>query len=175
MIATETTTVAEDLIQLCEYLEEETLAYRLLWQLAVRQNQCLRRQDTEKLEANTREWETILPEVQNLRFAREKIQRSLVEQRGWPRDLETLEEWAARNGHPQADRLIVVRDEWQTAAEDLARQNDLNGNLAKFCLDLVMDEAEVFRQGVQGADGGAYDENGKKSDAGTGGVVTHRA
>ena len=175
MIGTDTTTTAEDLTCLCDLLEDETQAYRRLWRLAVRQNHYMRRQDTERLESNTRDWERLLPDVQALRKERERIQRSLVERRGWPRDVETLEEWAARNGHPEAERLVKIRDEWQSAAEELARQNDLNGNLARFCLDLVMDEADVFRRGLQEADGGSYDENGKRADAGTGGVVTHRA
>jgi len=167
--------VADDLNRLCALLEEETKAYKRLRRLAVRQNHFMRTQDTERLESNTREWECVLPEVKALRDERERLQRSLVERHGWPRDVETLEQWAERNGHPEVERLVELRDEWREAAEDLARQNELNGNLAKFCLDLVADEAEVFRRGVQDVDGGSYDENGKKSDSGTGGVVTHRA
>jgi hypothetical protein len=175
VIATAPTLVAEDLNRLCALIEEETAAYRRLHRLAVRQNHYMRRQDTDRLESNTRDWERAMPEIEDLRKRRETLQRSLVDRHGWPRDVETLEQWADRNGHPEAERIVELKESWQEAADDLARQNQLNGNLAKFCLDLVADEAEVFRRGVQDADGGSYDENGKKSDAGTGGVVTHRA
>ncbi len=175
MTGMETKTIADDLTTLCGLLEDETQAYRRLWRLAVRQNHYMRNQDTARLASNTKDWERALPEVQSIRHNREQLQRSLAERRGWPRDVETLEDWAQRNGHPEAERLLLLRDEWKTAAEELARQNALNGNLARFCLDLVMDEAEVFRRGIQEGDGGSYDENGKRADAGTGGVVTHRA
>ena len=175
MIETAPTLVADDLNRLCSLLEEETKAYRRLRRLAVRQNHYMRKQDTDRLESNTRDWERALPQVKSLRDKREHLQRSLAEQHGWPRDVETLEQWAERNGHPEVERLVELRNGWQEAADDLARQNELNGSLAKFCLDLVADEAEVFRRAVQDVDDGSYDENGKKSDTGTGGVVTHRA
>ena len=150
MIGHQTATTAEELERLCDLLENETQFYRKLWRLAVHQNTLMREQKTEELEQNTREWEQTLPEV------------------------EPFEEWASRNGHPEAERLVSIREEWRKVASELQRQNTLNGELARFCLDLVSDEAEMFRRAVQEDQGGSYDGNGQRQ-GGAGGVVTHRA
>lgn len=174
MIGHQTATTAEELERLCDLLENETQFYRKLWRLAVHQNTLMREQKTEELEQNTHEWEQTLPEVERLRRDRELLQREMAHQHGWPREVETLEEWASRNGHPEAERLVSIREEWRKVASELQRQNTLNGELARFCLDLVSDEAEMFRRAVQEDQGGSYDGNGQRQ-GGAGGVVTHRA
>lgn len=169
------TTAAHELERLCNLIERETASYRRLWRLAVRQNSYMRRGDTERLEANAREWDRWLPDCESLQAERSEAQRALVERHGWPRDAESVVAWAERNAHPQVERLTGLRDAWREAAEELNRQNALNGDLARFCLDLVADETEIFRRGIGEEQGGGYDDQGQLTGAVSGGVVTHRA
>ena len=61
------------------------------------------------------------------------------------------------------------------ASAKLARQNELNRLLAEFCLDLVHEEAEIFKSAVLENPAGCYDGEARNKGRGPGGVIVKQA
>ena len=60
-------------------------------------------------------------------------------------------------------------------AADLGRQNEMNGQLARFCLDLICEEAEIFKQGVLEDPAGRYAGDARKAVGSPGKVIARQA
>jgi len=160
---------------LCALLAEEERHYRRLRRLAWRQAAYMRRRDAGRLEHNAREWGKFLPAADAVRRRRER----------------RLEELAGRFGLPPqrltANRLFdlalpadgrLLREAVQRLAAtvaDLYRQNGLNAMLARFNLELVGEEAALFRRAVLTDPAGRYDGDGRQAVADRGCVLQQRA
>jgi len=165
----------EDCLLLGDILATEGTHYRRLLRLAWRQNSYMQRQDVDRLEANAREWARYLPLANEARLTRERFIAELAARHGItipPGRVEDLLDYT----DPQTKRTVAgalggVR---QSAAK-LARQNELNRLLAEFCLDLVHEEAEIFKSAVLENPAGCYGQDARNSRSGPGGVIVRQA
>ena len=165
----------EDCLHLGSVLDMESQQYRRLLRLAWRQNSYMQRQDVDRLEANAREWARYLPLANQARISRERFVGELAKRMGLtipPHGVEDLLDYTEPGTKRSvASALGRVR---QTAAK-LARQNELNRLLAEFCLDLVQEEAEIFKSAVLDNPAGCYDGEAKNKRSGPGGVLVRQA
>lgn len=165
----------DDCRRLGSILEHESHEYRRLLRLAWRQNSYMQRQDVDRLEANAREWARYLPLANEARITRERYVGELAKRMGLtipPNRVEDLLDYTEPGiKRTVASALGGVR---QTAAK-LARQNELNRLLAEFCLDLVNEEAEIFKSAVLDNPAGCYDGEAKNQRSGPGGVLVRQA
>lgn len=155
-------------------LEEEWREHRRLLRLAVRQNRYLRRQDVRRMEANAGEWRRYLPVAEAARKRRERFLRELGEERGLGAEESRLGRLAQTAEGQAGVGLRTCLEGWRRTAAELVRQNSLNGVLARFCLDLVGNEAELFRRGA-GGDAGCYESDGARTANGNACVIEQRA
>lgn len=169
-------TLAEaDVRLLGQALTSEKDNYRRLLRLAWRQNSYMKRQDVDRLDANSRDWARHIPEADAARIRRERVVSQLAAKVGVvipPGRVEDLLDYTAPEGK------VLVRgalDDLRRAAARLARQNELNRTLAEFCLDLSREETEIFRRTVLEDPSGSYDEGANTSTRGPGGVVHRQA
>ena len=165
----------EDCRQLGTVLDMESHQYRRLLRLAWRQNSYMQRQDVDRLDANAREWARYLPLANEARLTRERYVSGLAKRMGLsipPSGVEDLLDYTEPGSkRAVASALGGVR---QTAAR-LARQNELNRLLAEFCLDLVHEEAEIFKSAVLDNPAGCYDGDAQNKRSGPGGVLVRQA
>jgi hypothetical protein len=165
----------EDCLRLGVFLDQESIHYRRLLRLAWRQNSYMQRQDVDRLDANAREWALYLPQANEARIARERYLEGLASQSGLdipPARVEDLLDYTAPETKQKVTRaLSQVR---HTSAR-LARQNELNRLLAEFCLDLVHEEAEIFKSSVLNDPSGCYDGEAHNRGRGPGGVIVKQA
>lgn len=165
----------EDCRRLGDILRSESGQYRRLLRLAWRQNSYMQRQDVDRLAANAREWARYLPEANEARLDRERFVGQLATRHGItipPGRVEDLLDYTDQETkNTVAGALGGVR----TSAAKLARQNELNRLLAEFCLDLVGEEAEIFKSAVMENPTGCYDEGARSKDRGPGGVLVRQA
>jgi len=63
---------------------------------------------------------------------------------------------------------------WEATTAELMRQNSLNGMLARFCLGLVDEEADILCRGMSGRDG-CYDARGGERRGTCAGVIVRQA
>ncbi len=165
----------EDCRRLGSILDKESHQYRRLLRLAWRQNSYMQRQDVDRLEANAREWARYLPLANEARISRERYVGELAKRMDLsipPHGVEDLLDYT----EPETKRTVAsalggVR---RTAAK-LARQNELNRLLAEFCLDLVHEEAEIFKDAVLDNPAGCYDGDAQNTRSGPGGVLVRQA
>jgi hypothetical protein len=155
-------------------LDDEWREYRRLLRLAVRQNRYMRRQDVRRMESNACEWRRYMPLADGARRRREQFLRELGERM----DLDEMQLKLSRlaegaEGH-LGDRLRACLAGWCATTGALVRQNSLNAVLARFCLDLVGNETEIFRRAV-GEDPGCYEAGGGRLPGRAGGVIEQRA
>jgi hypothetical protein len=165
----------EEAHSLCSVLAAEERAYRRLLRLARRQNRYLRTHALDRLESNAQEWSKYLPLATSARRAREELVAGYAARCGFEApppspasllDYTGLEVKQAVRGHVRALLEITGR---------LARQNELNRRLASYCLDLVREETEIFRDGVLTDPSGRYGEDAQRTTAGPGGVLVRQA
>ena len=165
----------EDCRQLGDVLTSESRHYRRLLRLAWRQNSYMQRQDVDRLEANAHEWARYLPLANEARLARERFVARLAAKSGLaipPGRVEDLLDYT----HPDSKRSVTgALGSVRQAAAKLARQNELNRLLAEFCLDLVHEEAEIFKNAVLENPAGCYDEEARNKGRGPGGVIVKQA
>lgn len=165
----------EDCLQLSDILEHECRQYRRLLRLAWRQNSYMQRQDVDRLDANAREWAKYLPLANQARISRERYVGELAARMGLsipPHRVEDLLDYTA----PQAKRSVAsALGGVRRSAARLARQNELNRLLAEFCLDLVHEEAEIFKNAVLDNPAGVYDGEARNQSSGPGGVLVRQA
>ena len=162
---------------LCRLLDEEEMQYRRLRRLAWRQTAYLKRRDAERLEKNAHEWRQFVPLAEAARRRREAHVAALARHLGEAEGTLAGPELAARAGPPHRERIAAAVCRLAATAGDLYRQNGLNALLARFCLELVQQEADIFRQVVTGDPSGGYAESGRRAaGAGaTGSVIWRRA
>jgi hypothetical protein len=170
-----TALTAAEAQELCRLLAAEERAYGRLYRLARRQNRYLRRHDLARLESNAGEWGKYLPHATRAREERERCVASYAARVGLdappPTPLALLD---------YADLAVKteVRERVRGLLEittRLARQNELNRNLTCYCLDLVQEEADIFREAVLNDPAGRYGEDARKTTAGPGGVLVRQA
>ena len=165
----------EDCLRLGAILDTEGTHYRRLLRLAWRQNSYMQRQDVDRLEANAREWGRYLPLANEARITRERCVGQLAVKNGLsipPARVEDLLDYT----DPETKRTVAgALGGVRRVAADLARQNELNRLLAEFCLDLVHEEAEIFKSSVLENPVGCYDEGARNLGRGPGGVIVRQA
>ena len=169
------TLIREDGQLLASLLEIEDRNYRRLLRLAWRQNSYMRRQDVDRLETNAQDWSIYLPRANEARIARERFVSQLGESVGRPIppnkmiDLLDFAETETRG------RVITAIKALQRTTIRLARQNELNRNLAEYCLDLAAEESRIFQRCVIEDPSGTYDGGAKANGRGPGGVLQRQA
>ena len=170
-----TARIDEDCRLLVSLLEVETLHYKRLLRLAWRQNSYMKRQDVDRLEANAVEWSRYLPRANESRIARERFIHRLSLELGITIPPGTVKDLLA--GVPQDGRTLIreMLNELKATTTRLARQNELNRDLAKFCLDLAQEEAEIFKKCVLKDPSGCYSGTAMNTSRGPGGVLVRQA
>jgi len=165
----------EDCLQLGCILDDESNQYRRLLRLAWRQNSYMQRQDVDRLDANAREWARYLPLANAARISRERYVGELANRLGLtipPNKVEDLLDYT----DPVTKRSVCsALGNVRMAAAKLARQNELNRLLAEFCLDLVHEEAEIFKNAVLDDPAGCYGGDAQTQRSGPGGVLVRQA
>jgi len=165
----------EDCLRLGAILDMEGKQYRRLLRLAWRQNSYMQRQDVDRLETNATEWSRYLPLANEARIARERYVGELASRNGLiipPSRVEDLLDYT----DPETKRTVAgALGQVRRTAAKLARQNELNRLLAEFCLDLVHEEAEIFKSSVLENPAGCYDEDARNLGRGPGGVIVRQA
>ncbi len=165
----------EDLQVLAELLGREDEHYRRLLRLAWRQNSYMKRQDVDRLEANSRDWTRYLAQAHLARAAREKFLNALGRQMGINVQPGNISAFLGGPPSPARDQVRALLARIKRTALKLARQNQLNRSLAEFCLDLVQEESEIFKRCVLDDPSGCYGEDARKADRGPGGVLVRQA
>ncbi len=169
------TVIDQDCRLLCSLLEVEVRHYKRLLRLAWRQNSYMRRQDVDRLDINAREWAKFLPLADEARIARERFVQELAQAQGLscpPVALEAI--FGTANPETRQELSGMVND-LRAISVRLERQNELNRQLAEFCLDLAREEAEIFRSTVLTDPTGCYGNNARNSTRGPGGVLVRQA
>ena len=160
---------------LASLLEVETRHYRRLLRLAWRQNSYMKRQDVDRLDANAREWGRYLPEADEARIARERFVQEMARTPGFQSPDRGVEGMRTAAG-PRARQLLdQALNDMKAVSVRLARQNELNRQLAEFCLDLAREEAEIFKKAVLSDPTGCYGQNAQNTTRGAGGVLVKQA
>ncbi len=152
---------------------DEADAYRRLLRLAVRQNRYMRRNDVARLEANAREWRRYLPEAQAAKRAREECLCGLARRLDVAPETLSARTLMSVVGEGK-NELREALARWQQASGELHRQNAKNGILARFCLDLIRDETEIFCNGVTEDPTGCYEGDGSQRHRTNPGVIERR-
>lgn len=165
----------EEAAELCALMADEERHYRRLRRLAWRQTAYLRRRDAQRLEQNAREWGQFLPVADAARRLRERRLQEIADLRGLPPQRLTAHRLfdLAGPGDGPALRAAVARLAGTVA--DLYRQNGLNAMLARFSLELVGEETELFRRAVTTDPSGRYGDDGRQTVTERGCVVQQRA
>ena len=167
--------IDEDCRLLVSLLEVETLNYKRLLRLAWRQNSYMKRQNVDRLEANAREWSHYLPTANEARIAREKFVQRMAAQVGLSIPPDRIEDLLKTVDPGTGEQVRELLNELKTVAVRLARQNDLNRELARFCLDLAQEEAEIFKKCVLQDPSGCYSGKAQTTSSGPGGVLVRQA
>ncbi|MHB8079881.1 MAG: flagellar export chaperone FlgN [Candidatus Krumholzibacteriia bacterium] len=165
----------EEAAVLCDLLAAEEREYRRLRRLAWRQTAYLKRRDAARLESNAGEWRHFLPLADAARQRREANLRAVGARLALPAARLTTESLLTRADAAQREALRTAVRRLTDTAGDLYRQNGLNVMLARFCLELVAEEAAIFRQCVMDDPAGCYEGHGQRSTASGACIVQHRA
>ncbi len=165
----------EDCRLLASLLEVETHQYRRLLRLAWRQNSYMKRQDVDRLDFNAREWAKYLPQADEARIARERYVQELSEQRHLACPPVKIEEILDGTCSSTKNEVRDAINSLRAVSVRLERQNELNRQLAEFCLDLAREEAEIFRSTVLSDPTGCYGNNAQNASRGPGGVLVRQA
>ena len=167
--------IDDDCRLLASLLEIEEKNYRRLHRLAVRQNSYMRRQDVDRLAANSVDWNKHLTRANEARIARERFMNELSLTMGVPIPPGTIEDLIALT-QPEVGRQVRrVLVELRGTARRLGRQNALNHQLAEFCLDLAQEEVRIFKSCVIDDTQGCYKDDAQPSSKGPGGVLVRQA
>lgn len=167
--------INEDCHLLASLLEVETRQYRRLLRLAWRQNSYMKRQDVDRLDVNAREWAKYLPLADESRIARERFVQEMALNRGMRTAPPTVEQLLEGADPATGDELKTAVNQLRATSVRLARQNELNRQLAEFCLDLAREEAEIFKTTVLADPSGCYGNNAQNANRGPGGVLVRQA
>jgi hypothetical protein len=165
----------QDARRLCAVLGAEEREYRRLLRLAWRQAAYLRRGDVDRLEGNAREWQRCLAATRRAREIRETVTAEITTRLGLRRDRQEPQFLLDLADNESRREIRAAVEAVVTKAAELGRQNELNRQLAGFCLDLVSEEAEIFRRAVLEDPAGRYAGDARKAQAGPGGVFIKQA
>ncbi len=165
----------EDCRLLASLLEVETVQYRRLLRLAWRQNSYMKRQDVDRLDSNAREWAKYLPMADEARIARERFVQALSERQNLECPPVKIDELLAGTCKSTRSEVREAINTLRAVSVRLERQNELNRQLAEFCLDLAREEAEIFRTTVLTDPSGCYGNNAQSASRGPGGVLVRQA
>lgn len=160
---------------LASLLEVETRHYRRLLRLAWRQNSYMRRQDVDRLDFNAQEWSRYLPLADEARIARERFIQDMAMGKGLPVGnlrMETIIQQSCPEGKGDLEQAL---NNLRAVSVRLSRQNELNRQLAEFCLDLAREEADLFKRTVLDDPTGCYGQNAQTTTLGPGGVLVKQA
>ncbi len=155
-------------------LRTEEEAYAELLQLAQAQSFCLRGQDVAGLETNAGDWHDSLPAAEVARTARETYLLELGERHDIARENLRMSRLARSTGGESGRELRRRLRSWENTTGELMRQNSLNGMLARFCLGLVDEEANILCNGMTG-NNGCYDAQGGERKGACAGVIVRQA
>lgn len=161
---------AVQLRELSGLLDAEAACYGQLLELAREQGQLMRAQDLDGLAENTQRWQQSLPLADSSRIRRERLAAELMaaDEQSTPA---TLTGWLPRLPSAHRDNLEPAVRRVRMTVRALDRQNELNRRLAEFCLDLVEEEAAVFRRAVLADPSGRYDGAARCTQSAPGGVL----
>lgn len=170
-----TARIDEDCRLLVSLLEVETHHYKRLLRLAWRQNSYMKRQDVDRLDANARDWARYLPEANESRLAREKYLQQIALETGIHIPPDRIDDLLTHTSSVTREMVTGTLNELKATAVRLARQNELNRELARFCLDLAREEAEIFKKCVLTDPSGCYSGSARSTNRGPGGVLVRQA
>jgi len=166
---------SDDAAVLCELLHAEEAHYRRLLRLAWRQTSYLRRQDVPRLEINAEQWTKYLPRADTARVKREAYLSELAVKLDLNDDSLAPQLLLDRADIEQKKRIDAAVERLLEVANKLNRQNELNRQLADFCLELAHEESEIFKQGVLEDPSGCYEDDACKTTAAPGKVFIRQA
>jgi len=135
--------LAAHCLQLSALIVAEETHYRRLLRLAWRQNSYMKRQDVDRLDANAAEWSQHLPGADQSRIARERLISEIAAASGLKSPPAQISELFLQVDPGTNLQLTVAMNRLRDTVGKLARQNELNRNLAEFCLDLAQDRKSV--------------------------------
>jgi hypothetical protein len=162
---------AVQLRELGDLLAAEAVCYGELLLLARQQGQLMRDQDLAGLAENTQSWQQSLPLADSTRIRRERLAAELMGRDDPAAATGSLTAWLPQLPSRHRDDLEPAVRRVRATVQALDRQNELNRRLAEFCLDLVEEEAAVFRRAVLTDPSGRYDGAARCTQAGPGGVL----
>ncbi len=165
----------EDCRLLASLLEVESRQYRRLLRLAWRQNSYMKRQDVDRLDSNAREWAKYLPLADEARIARERFIQELAQEKGMASPPVKMDALLSGTCSTTQFEVREAVNDLRAVSVRLERQNELNRQLAEFCLDLAKEEAEIFRSTVLSDPSGCYGNNAQSASRGPGGVLVRQA
>ncbi|MBT4292233.1 hypothetical protein HOD41_06035 [bacterium] len=164
---------SQQISKLESLLSAELFEYRRLRRIAIKQNSYLRKRDVQRIEHNATEWAKYLPMAEKAKNARESM---LVNEIGCSEkqlnslNIQDLEKLAGS----LPDSFCETWDKWKLSISDLERQNNLNGILARFCLELVSDELGAIKEDCSDKQD-CYDTQGGIPGGKINSVITRRA
>lgn len=162
---------AAKLRELSELLAAEATCYADLLALARQQGQLMRAQNLVGLAENTQHWQQSLPLADGARIRRERLAAELMARGAAVPAAPTLTDLLPALPERHREDLEPAVQRVRATVRALDRQNALNRRLAEFCLDLVEEEAAVFRRAVLTDPAGRYDGAARCTQAGPGGVL----
>lgn len=160
---------------LASLLDIEVRNYRRLLRLAWRQNSYMKRQNVDRLESNARDWAKHLPVANESRIARERFMNEIITRLGVQMPPVTVSDLLQQTDTETRHMVTAAMQALRDTTHQLARQNELNRNLAEFCLDLAKEEAEIFKRCVLDDPSGCYGEDARNTARGPGGVIVRQA
>ncbi|MFT5234403.1 MAG: hypothetical protein ACI9UK_001564 [Candidatus Krumholzibacteriia bacterium] len=162
-------------LQLNALIDTEESHYRRLLRLAWRQNSYMKRQDVDRLDANASEWSRHLPAADRSRIARERLISQMATNAGVQLPPAQVNDLLDHALPVTKTRIEASLAQLKLTVAHLARQNELNRNLAEFCLDLAHEESKIFKDGVLKDPSGCYGDDAKTADRGPGGFLVKQA
>jgi len=162
---------AVKLRELTDLLDAEADCYAHLLGLAREQSQLMRDQDLAGLAENTHNWQQSLPLADGARIRRERLAAELMTRSDQVGGAATLSAWLPKLPPLHREGLEPAVMRVRATVQALDRQNELNRRLAEFCLDLVAEEAAVFRRAVLTDPSGRYDGAARCTQSAPGGVL----
>jgi hypothetical protein len=166
---------ADDCRLLAALMETEDRHYRRLLRLAWRQNSYMKRQDVDRLESNAMDWSRHLPEADQSRIARERYVAEMARRIGLSIPPGRVSDLLDYTDPATRREVTAAMKSLRRTAGRLARQNELNRNLAEFCLDLAHEESQIFKKCVLEDPTGCYGDDAKATDRGPGGFLVKQA
>ncbi len=156
-------------------MTSEESQYRRLLRLAWRQNSYMKRQDVDRLDANAAQWSQYLPAADRSRIARERLISDMAKAAGLNLPLAQVSDLLSSANTATKTQVTRAMKRLRDTVAQLARQNELNRNLAEFCLDLAQEESKIFKDCVLKDPAGCYGDDAQKTGRGPGGFIVKQA